>query len=136
MRRYHFLDKNSIYETLNQLRNAFLAAKDGTEVDSIIKAVLTFDERMKIGRRLIIAQSLRQGQTFDEIVSTLNVGKSTVLQVENQMVNNPQGFKIIDRRDVKVEKSYSEKAYQSVGGSTLWHKPKVYSGITRKQIKR
>ena len=49
MRRYRFLEKEEIFDALNKLRNAFLAARDGDEVEEIINGLLTFDEKMKIG---------------------------------------------------------------------------------------
>ena len=46
MRRYRFLEKEEIFDALNKLRNAFLAARDGDEVEEIINGLLTFDEKM------------------------------------------------------------------------------------------
>jgi uncharacterized protein YerC len=136
VKRYGFLDQRSVYEALNMLRHAFLAAKDGKEVDKIIRAVLTFDERMRLGRRIQIAQRLRDGETFNQIVNILKVGNNTIHEVSRLMEENPEGYELINRREIKVEKTYRDKAYSEVGGSKLWFKPKVYSGFKRSDVKR
>lgn len=43
MRRYKFLKKEDIYQAFNRLRDAFLSAKDGNEVEEIINGLLTRD---------------------------------------------------------------------------------------------
>ena len=55
MRRYKFLDKDSVFSALNRLRASFLAAKDGNDVEEIINALFTVDEKLRIGRRIQIA---------------------------------------------------------------------------------
>ena len=52
MRRYVFLREKDIFEALNKVRDAFLAAKDGNEVNKIIDGLLTYDEKLKICRKL------------------------------------------------------------------------------------
>lgn len=136
MRRYQFLDKTSVYEAFNQLRNAFLAAKDGEEVDKIINAVLTIDERIRLGRRIQIAQCLIEGMTFDQIVQTLKVGKSTILLVEKQLDNYSDGFKLINKRQDKVDQTYHDKAWISLGGSKQVKKQRQYIGFRRGDVKR
>jgi Trp operon repressor len=84
VRRYKFLTKDSVYAALNRLRASFLAAKDGSEVNEIIKGVLTQDERMKIGRRIQIAELLNANWTFEEIRAKLKVGKNTIQLVEKK----------------------------------------------------
>ena len=44
MRRYGFLTKTDTYEALNRLRDAFLAAKDGNEVNEIINGILKIQD--------------------------------------------------------------------------------------------
>ena len=136
MRRYRFLDKADIYEALNRLRDSFLAAKNGGEVQEIINSLLTSDERLKIGRRVIIAESLHSGLTIDEISKLLKVGKNTILHVSRLLDQHPKGFELIERRRKIVEKSYKNTAYKKMGGSGMFFKRKVYSGFTRKDVTR
>lgn len=136
MRRYEFLTKHDIFAALNKVRDALLAAKDGNEVDELLQGLFTEEERLQIGRRILIAEQLRLGQTHADIVEDLHVGKGTVGAVYSKLNSNPNCFELIFRRRTKVEKDYSNKKYRSIGGSTLVFKKKEYTGITRKDIKR
>lgn len=136
MRRYKFLDKEDIYEAFNRLRDAFLAASDGTEVEQIINGILTTDERLKIGRRIIIAECLKAGIGINDIVNTLKVGKSTIMYVARKLDQNPNFMDLILERQKKVESEYSKKRYRLVGSSYQIFKRKEYTGFRRKDVKR
>lgn len=136
MRRYRFLEKEDIYEALNRLRNAFLAARDGTEVEMIINGLLTSDERLKIGRRIIVAEYLREGFTVEEIIRLLKVGKNTIQHVSRLLDQNQDWFDLIERRNEMVEKKYKSKKYKTSGGSKMVFKTREYSGFSRKNVKR
>jgi len=136
VRRYKFLTKDSVYAALNRLRASFLAAKDGVEVNEIIKGVMTHDERMKIGRRIQIAELLNAGWTFEEIRAKLKVGKNTIQFVEKKMSQNPLCFKLIFKREEKVEKVFKQKAYSRIGGSKMIFKKREYTGFSRKDVGR
>lgn len=136
MRRYDFLTKHEIYSALNKVRDALLAAKDGNQVNEILEGLFTDEEKIKLGRRLLIAEQLRMGVTHDEIADELRVGKTTINSVYKKLVSNPECFRLIFKRGEKVEKEYQSKKYRKVGGSTLVFKKKIYTGITRKDIKR
>lgn len=136
MRRYDFLEQDEVFEAFNKLRNAFLAAKDGKEVDKILNGLLTFDERMKIGRRILVAEYILAGIGIDEISRILSVGKNTIASVSRSLSENPDCFKLIEKREEKVEKVYKNKRYKKVGGSQLVIKKKVYTGFTRKKVER
>lgn len=136
MRRYKFLDKFSVYDALNQVRSAFLAAKDGSEVNEIIMGILTHDERMKIGRRVQIARMLKSGATYAQVIAELKVGKTTVGLVEKGLSEHPQAFSLIDKREEKVENEYKSRAYRETGGSKMIFKRKKYTGFTRKDVER
>ena len=109
MKRYKFLNANDIYDALNQLRDAFLAAKDGNEVEEIINGLLTQDERLKIGRRILIAQYLEGGFKIEEITQTLKVGKNTISHVSRLLDNHPSCYKLIDTRRSIVEREYKKR---------------------------
>ncbi len=136
MRRYQFLDQDGIYEALNRLRNALLAAKDGDEVDHIINGLFTHDERMKIGRRIQVAEFLALGMRTDEIESLLNVGRTTITLVNNAINNHPECFELISSRQKKIDEEFRRKAYKKTGGSKLFHKRTEYTGFRRKDVKR
>lgn len=136
MRRYGFLTKADTYEALNRLRDAFLAAKDGSEVNEIISGILTPDEKIRIGRRILIAEALKADGKYREISQISNVGYSTILWVSRQLVNFPVCFELLFRRRVKLQREYRAKKFTKVGGSQLVFKKKIYTGIKRSDIKR
>lgn len=136
MRRYHFLKQEDIFEAFNKVRDAFLAAKDGDEVNKIIDGILTHDEKLKVGRRILIARHLTSGLTTDAIARQLKVGKNTVMHVSRRIEEHKDCFDLIERRTKAVRKEYESKKYQSVGGSQMIHKRKEYTGFKRKHVKR
>lgn len=136
MRRYIFLQKEDIYEALDRLRDAFLAAKDGSEVEEIIKGILTQDEKLRIGRRIITAEYIKAGINVDQISRTLKVGRNTIMRVARALEENPKSFELVERRRNTVEKEYSKRKHRSTGGSQIVFKGKEYTGFKRKDVKR
>lgn len=136
MRRYKFLTQGSVYNALNKLRSAFLAAKDGNEVEEIIMGTLTHDERMKIGRRIQIAQMLKERHTYAQIKDALKVGPPTIRLVDRKMNEHPACYKLINKREQKVEKEYKQRSYEKIGGPKMIFKKRAYTGFKRKDVKR
>ncbi len=136
MRRYRFLQKTEIFEALNRLRDAFLAAKNGEEVEAIINGLLTYDEKMKLGRRILVARLVKEGLGFDKITQILKVGKNTIVSVIRNLDQHPVCYDLIEKRRQKVEREYKGKKVKTIGASNLIFKKKVYTGFTRKNVKR
>lgn len=136
MRRYKFLTKDDIYDAFNRLRDAFLAAKNGDEVEEIIKGLLTHDEKLKIGRRILVAEYIKEGLGIDEIAKTLKVGKNTIMNVAKKMDENSIFLDLIAKRRKKVESEYNSRKYRLIGGSKLVFKKKEYTGFKRKDVNR
>lgn len=135
-KRYSFLDNESVYESFNRLRDAFLAAKDGNEVDEVISAVLTDDEKVKIGRRVQVANLIKSGMLYREIINLLKVGMTTVVEVEKSLANHPDGFELIFQRREKVDREFKDRAYQKVGGTKVVYKKTRYTGFKRRDVPR
>ncbi|MEX2007481.1 MAG: Trp family transcriptional regulator [Candidatus Levyibacteriota bacterium] len=135
-RRYQFLQENDIFEALNKVRDALLAAKSGEDVDDVMNGILTFDERMKVGRRIQIAQCLLNGMTMGEIKDLLKVGGSTIEHVAARLSKYEKCFKLIGERGKKVKREYENKAYVLHGGSTKIFKTRGHTGFKRKSVKR
>lgn len=136
MRRYHFLTEKEVHEALNRLRDAFLAAKDGNEVSEIISGLLTQDERIKLGRRIVIAEALQKDIGYRDLIQLDRVGATTVAHVFKMLESHPKCFELINLRKKKLEKEYEAKKYRKTGGSKLVFKKKEYTGLKRSDIKR
>ena len=136
MGRYNFLTKDDILTALYRLNDAFLAAKDGNEVKEIINSLLTEDEKIRIGRRILVAEALKNEMKFKDLVEATNMGFATISCISKQLSSHPIGFQLIFKRRLKLEKDYEDKKYRKVGGSKLVFKKKSYTGIKRSDIKR
>lgn len=136
MRRYRFLTKEDVFEALNRLRDAFLAAKDGSEVNEIINGILTSDEKLKIGRRILVAELIKDGVGFEEIAKMLKVGKNTIVSVMKNLDEHPLSLELINKRKKKIESEYDRKRYRLIGGSNLVFKKREYTGFSKKDVKR
>jgi uncharacterized protein YerC len=136
MRRYHFLQKDDIYEALNKVRDALLAAHDGNDVEQIMKGILTFDEQMKIGRRIQIAELLLAQSTFDDIKLILKVGSPTIEHVAKNLEEYEKCFNLISLRKGNIDKQYQKKAFNKSGGSQKVNRRREYTGFKRKDLKR
>ena len=136
MRRYKFLQKEEVFDALNKVRDALLAARDGNDVEEIMKGILTFDERMKIGRRILVAEYLLANVPFHEIARQLKVGRTTIGFVSKNLDEYTKCFNLISSRRGKVEKEFGKKAYVKRGGSTLVFHRTEYTGFNRKDVKR
>lgn len=136
MRRYKFLENKEVYEALNKVRDAFLAARNGDQVNKIIDGLLTHDEKLKIGRRILIAEYLTSGFAINEISKILRVGKNTIMHISRRIEKHDEWFELIEERSKKVEKEYQKKKYKSLGSSTKIFKTKAYTGFKRKDVKR
>lgn len=135
-RRYQFLPKDYVLNAINKLRAAFLAAKNGEDVEDIIKGILTYDERLKVGRRIEIAQMLEDGITYKEIADELKVGLSTISLVDKLMRQYPKCYELIKEREEKVEREFKNKAYVRKGGPKMIYKSRHYTGFKRKDVAR
>jgi len=136
MKRYHFLKDNEIYDAINRLKDAFLAADNGVDVEEIINAILTNDEKLRIGRRILIAEFLKSGLTVEETIRLLKVGSNTVMTVARSLEAHDKGFSLLEKRNRKVEKVYKKRSIRLAGASKKIIKKKVYTGFKRKAVKR
>lgn len=137
LRRYYFLDNKSLPAIYDKVQAAFLAAKDGNEVKAVIDAILTPDEKVKVGRRILVAQLIKDGKiTYEDLLKTLKVGKSTVAMVIHQMLINPEGFEAIFRRVKKVDQEYKDKAFATSVLSRHIVGPKTRTNFKRADVKR
>lgn len=136
MRRYQHLSKTDEYEAVDSLRDAFLAAKNGNEVTAIIDALMTQEEQLKLGRRILIAACLRTNMTHKEISKLLKVAQNTISNVQKHLSKYEAGFLLIEKRRIYLEKEFQQKKYKRIGASKLVKKPRVYTGLKRKDVAR
>ncbi|PIS22838.1 hypothetical protein COT49_03345 [candidate division WWE3 bacterium CG08_land_8_20_14_0_20_40_13] len=135
-RRYKNLEEKLVFSAFNGVRDSLLAAKNGEEVEDIIKSILTLDERIKIGRRVEVAWCLQHNFSYEEIQKTLHVGKGTISRIEKIFAENKNGFELIFERRKKVESEFNSRAYKKIGPWGVYNRRTEYTGFKRKDVKR
>lgn len=126
-RRYKNIPQDSLSKALGKLRAAFLTPKNTKQVETIIYGILTHDERMKIGRRIQIAEMLLEGETYYNIAQKLNVGQTTIINVARQVGKSPECYKLIVSKEVEIKRKIKKKRNSKKGSSTLIFKKRAYS---------
>ena len=86
------LDKQQIIETLDSLYTAASAVKGRAEMKLFLRDLLTESERVMLGRRILIAQRLIGGETYEDIRGALGVGPCTIAKVERWLQDQMPGY--------------------------------------------
>lgn len=87
---------------LNEFYKAVLNLKNFKETEKFFVDLLDLSEIAMLSRRLIAAEKIYQGKTFDEIAKELKMGKDTIAKVSHWF-HEGQGYKLIVAR-LKVKK--------------------------------
>ncbi len=98
--------------TLDTLYTAASAIKGRDAVKLFLRDLLTESERIMLGRRILIARLLMQGEDAREIVKRLGVGMDTIYRVQRWLEDQLPGFenaikemeKEFERRKIKYSK--------------------------------
>ncbi|MEK7645891.1 MAG: Trp family transcriptional regulator [Patescibacteria group bacterium] len=68
-------------EYLDILYTAVESLSSREEIKDFLRDVLTESERIMIGRRIMIARRLLDGQLYDQIMKEMKVGPDTIMRV-------------------------------------------------------
>lgn len=86
------LTKEQRIQTLDALYTAAASMKGRDAVKLFLRDLLTESERIMLGRRILIAKMLLEGDTFADIIDELGVGKDTVNRVEHWLQDQMPGY--------------------------------------------
>jgi len=86
------LSEKQQIEILDALYTAAGALKGRDAMKSFLRDLLTESERIMLGRRILIAQKLLEGQSGRAISESLNVGLDTVWRVERWLQDQMPGY--------------------------------------------
>jgi len=86
------LGKKEVMRTLDTLYTAASAIQGREAVKLFLRDLLTPSERIMLGRRLIIARKLINGETHEEIVNSLGVGYDTIMRVQKWLDDQLPGY--------------------------------------------
>ncbi|OGG44001.1 hypothetical protein A2841_03785 [Candidatus Kaiserbacteria bacterium RIFCSPHIGHO2_01_FULL_48_10] len=84
-------DKDRI-ETLDALYTAATAMRGRDAVKLFLRDLLTEDEQVMLGRRILIAQQLLTGATYDAIALKMHVGHDTIQRVHRWLRDELPGY--------------------------------------------
>lgn len=92
-------------ECLDVLWTSIAQLNSREEVKNFFKDLLSESEAIMLGRRLLIAQNLLLGKTYDEIVEELKTGIDTVAKVHRWLISGFGGYeKTLKRFEKELEK--------------------------------
>jgi len=90
---------------LNKFYDAVASLKNKKEVEKFLTDLLDLNEVGMLSRRLLAAEKLYKGETFDEISQELKMGKDTILRI-SRWLNDGEGYKLVINR---LKKTKSKK---------------------------
>ena len=93
---------------LTEFYKAVINLKNLKEAEKFFTDLLNLSESAMLSRRLIAAEKLYQGKTFDEVTQELKMGKDTVAKVSHWLQDG-EGYKLIVKR-LKQNRKYISKS--------------------------
>lgn len=64
-----------------------------SEVEALLRGILSKAELLSVAKRIAVAKYLKDGLSYTEIKKRLKISSATVSQIQNELKKNP-GFKI------------------------------------------
>lgn len=86
------LSEKEIVRTLDVLYTAASAVRGRSQMKLFLRDLLTKSERIMLGRRIIIAHKLIDGETYDDICASMKVGSDTVWRVQRWLNDQMPGY--------------------------------------------
>jgi len=102
-------NKEEKIKYLDALYTAIESLSSREEVKNFLRDLLTESERMMIGRRIIIAQRLLNGESYDKIINEMKVGADTIIRVQRWLEDDIEGYEKAVKKLEKVLASRQEK---------------------------
>lgn len=122
------LEQDARIKVLDALYTAVSGVKGREAIKLFLRDLLTESERIMLGRRILIAQQLLQGERPTTIASNLKVGYDTIYRVErwlsDQLPGYEQAIKEMEMEFKKRAKNREEK--QLYATSMLYRLKKKY----------
>jgi uncharacterized protein YerC len=118
------LSEKEITHTLDVLYTAAGAVQGRDQMKAFLRDLLTPSERIMLGRRIIIARKLIDGETYEDISSGMRVGQDTVWKVQKWLDDQMPGYeKAISGMKKEFNRRAEKKLYAK---SVLFRLKKKY----------
>ncbi|MFH0779582.1 MAG: YerC/YecD family TrpR-related protein [Parcubacteria group bacterium] len=92
-------------DLLDILCDILFRLKSKQEMKNFLKDLLNRNERTMLVRRLLIAEKLIDGMTYDDIKALMRCGKSTISRIERWVNFGRNGYKLA----ISVKKNKNSK---------------------------
>ncbi len=101
------IDSKSKMKYFDLLWTSIAQLETRDEVKQFFKDLLSESEALMLARRIEIAKRLLNGESYDKIVSDLNIGMETVSKVQGWLISGFGGYeKAIDGFDRQFKKRF------------------------------
>ena len=112
-------------ETLDALYTAAAAIHGRDAMKLFLRDLLTESERLMLGRRIIIARALLNGEEIDDIAERMRVGYDTIYRIRRWLVDQLPGY---EKALEGLEKEYEsrERKYSKPKMGTMAYLKKKY----------
>ena len=118
------LSEIEIIQTLDTLYTAASAVQGRLAVKLFLRDLLTQSERIMLGRRIIIARKLIQGESYSSIVTSLGVGPDTIYRVQKWLNDQMPGY---EQAITGLEKEFNRRQEKKLyAQSALYRLKKKY----------
>lgn len=118
------LSDKEVIKTLDALYTAASAIQGREAVKLFLRDLLTKSERIMLGRRIIIARKLLNGETYRDITKSLGVGHDTIMRVQRWLDDQLPGYEqAIAGLEKEFNKRQEKKLYAT---SALYRLKKKY----------
>lgn len=118
------LSEKEIMHTLDVLYTAMGAIQGRAQMKLFLRDLLTKSERIMLGRRIIIARKLLDGETYEDISISMRVGPDTIVRVQRWLDDQMPGYeKAISGMKKEFDRRLEKKLYAK---SMLYRLKKKY----------
>jgi len=107
--KYHQLNDLDRRKCFSDFYYMITLLKGSDEIVNFLKDILTPSEVVMISRRIQIAKRLIRGDTYDDIINNLKVGKTTINKVDRWLNNGFNGYKNAIKKYNKAKEGRQKK---------------------------
>lgn len=114
-----------------QLAETLVSLKKKEKVAYFLQRLLTESELVMLSRRIKVAELLVAGLTYEQIMKKLNVGVSTIINVDRWLTDATHEYHLVreETRKEKQEKERLKRQKQRSTGPSLLDHPNVPDNI-------
>lgn len=109
-KRLRELSEKERIKTLDALYTAAASVRGRAAVKAFLRDLLTESERVMMGRRILIARMLLQGETYEEIGIRLGTSQPTITRVHHWLKDQVPGYEDAIR---SMEKEFGQREFKS-----------------------